>query len=98
VTLDPPLGTDEVRALGRELNRRFGGHTVQDVVDMETMPTDPLDALHTRAPRVIDQILALLRDRTPYVSGAINMIDHPEFWNMHTTRDLPRTFEQKEHL
>jgi len=24
-------------------------HTVQDVVDMETMPSDPLDALHTRA-------------------------------------------------
>ena len=64
VTLDPPLGTDEVRALGRELNRRFGGHTVQDVVDMETMPSDPLDALHTRARGVIDQILALLRDRT----------------------------------
>ena len=98
VTLDPPLGTDEVRALGRELNRRFGGHTVQDVVDMETMPTDPLDALHTRARGVIDQILALLRDRTLYVSGAINMLDQPEFWNIDTTRELLRTFEQKEHL
>src|SRR5881296_2888005 len=98
LAVDPPLGTDEVRALGRELNRRFGGHTVQDVVDMETMPTDPLDALHTRARGVIDQILALLRDRTLYVSGAINMLDQPEFWNIDTTRELLRTFEQKEHL
>src|SRR5207244_13255234 len=53
VTLDPPLGTDEVRALGRALNRRFGSHTVQDVVDMDTMPTDPLADLHTRPPRRI---------------------------------------------
>src|SRR3989442_13160697 len=97
-TLDPPLGADEVRAIGRELNRRFGSHTVQDVVDMETMPNDPLDALHTRARGVIDQILALLRDRTLYVSGAINMLDQPEFWNIDTTRELLRTFEQKEHL
>ena len=37
-----------VRAIGRELNRRYSGRTVQDVVDMETEPSDPLDALHTR--------------------------------------------------
>src|SRR5438445_9135776 len=46
VTLDPPLAADEVRAVGRELNRRYGGHTVQDVLDMEAAPTDPLEALH----------------------------------------------------
>src|SRR2546425_1184403 len=51
VTLDPPLGIEEVRAIGRELNRRYSGRTVQDVVDMETEPSDPLDALHTRRRR-----------------------------------------------
>jgi heat-inducible transcriptional repressor len=98
VTLEPPLAPEEVRAVGRELNRRYSGHTVQDVVDMETAPSDPLDALHTRASGVIDQIVALLRGRTLYVSGAINMLDHPEFWNIDTTRELLRTFEQKERL
>jgi heat-inducible transcriptional repressor len=98
VTLEPPLAPEEVRAVGRELNRRYSGHTVQDVVDMETAPSDPLDTLHTRASGVIDQIVALLRGRTLYVSGAINMLDHPEFWNIDTTRELLRTFEQKERL
>jgi len=98
VTLDPPLATEEVRAIGRELNRRYSGRTVQDVIDMETVPADPLDALHTRAPGVIEQIVTQLRGRTLYVSGAINMLDHPEFWNIDTTRELLRTFEQKERL
>src|SRR2546428_6156670 len=98
VTLDPPLAADEVRAVGRELNRRYGGHTVHDGLDMETAPSDPLDALHTRTRDVIQQIVALLRGRTLYVSGAINMLDHPEFWNIHTTPERLRTFEQKERL
>jgi heat-inducible transcriptional repressor len=98
VTLDPPLATEEVRAIGRELNRRYSGRTVQDVIDMETAPADPLDAPHTRAPGVIEQIVTQLRGRTLYVSGAINMLDHPEFWNIDTTRELLRTFEQKERL
>ena len=98
VTLEPPLGADEVRAIGRELNRRYSGRTVQDVVDMEAEPRDPLDALHTRARAVTEQIVAVLRGRTLYVSGAINMLDHPEFLNLETTRELLRTFEQKERL
>ncbi len=98
VTLEPPLSPDEVRTIGRELSRRFGGRTVEQIVDMESAPSDPLDALHTRARAVTDQIVALLNGRTLYVSGAINMLDHPEFWDIETTRDLLRTFEQKERL
>src|SRR6185503_9487323 len=98
ITLDPPLGPDEVRALGRELTRRFRDRTVQEIVQMEQAPDDPLDALHTRARAVTDQIVGMLRGRTLYVSGAINMLDHPEFWDIETTRQLLRTFEQKEQL
>jgi heat-inducible transcriptional repressor len=98
VTLAPPLSPDEVRAIGRELSRRFGGRTVEQIVDMESAPSDPLDALHTRARAVTEQIVSVLKGRTLYVSGAINMLDHPEFWDIETTRDLLRTFEQKERL
>jgi heat-inducible transcriptional repressor len=98
ITLDPPLVADEVRKIGRELSRRFQGRTVEDIVEMEKSPDDPLDELHTRARDVMDQILALLRGRTLYISGAINMLDHPEFWDIETTRALLRTFEQKERL
>ena len=65
---------------------------------MEAEPRDPLDTLHTRARAVIEQIVTVLRGRTLYVSGAINMLDHPEFLNLETTRELLRTFEQKERL
>ena len=98
VTLDPPLAADEVRAVGRALTRRFAGRTVQEVVEMEAAPSDPLDTLHTRARAVTEQIVSLLRGRTLYVSGAINMLDHPEFWDIETTRELLRTLEHKERL
>src|SRR5262245_35360163 len=98
ITLDPALAGDEVRKIGRELSRRFQGRTVENVVEMEESPEDPLDELHTRARNVMEQILTLLRGRTLYVSGAINMLDHPEFWDIETTRALLRTFEQKERL
>ncbi|HEU5322052.1 MAG TPA: HrcA family transcriptional regulator, partial [Methylomirabilota bacterium] len=98
VTLEPPLSADEVRAIGRELTRRFRNRTVQEIVDMERAPEDPLDTLHTRAAAVTEQIVAMLRGRTLYVSGAINMLDHPEFWDLEATRTLLRTFEQKERL
>jgi heat-inducible transcriptional repressor len=98
ITLDPPLVADEVRKIGRELTRRFRGRTVEDIVEMEKSPDDPLDELHTRAWDITEQILALLRGRTLYISGAINMLDHPEFWDIETTRTLLRTFEQKERL
>jgi len=98
VTLDPPLGADAVRGIGRELTRRFAGLSVEEVVESESAPSDPLDELHTRARSVTEQIVALLRGCTLYVSGAINMLDHPEFLNLETTRELLRTFEQKERL
>jgi heat-inducible transcriptional repressor len=98
ITLQAPLGPEEVRALGRELTRRFRDRTVQEIVEMEQTPDDPLDTLHTRARAVTEQIVGMLRGRTLYVSGAINMLDHPEFWDIETTRQLLRTFEQKERL
>jgi heat-inducible transcriptional repressor len=71
---------------------------VASIVEMETAPADPLDELHTRARAITDQVLDMLRGRTLYISGAINMLDHPEFWDLETTRELLRTFEQKERL
>jgi heat-inducible transcriptional repressor len=98
ITLDPPLADDEVRAIGRELTRRFRDRTVQEIVEMEQAPADPLDTLHTRARAVTEQIVGMLRGRTLYVSGAINMLEHREFRDLEATRHLLRTFEQKEQL
>jgi heat-inducible transcriptional repressor len=98
IVLDHPLSHEEARAIGRELTRRFRERSVQEIVAMERAPDDPLDALHTRERAVTEQIVAMLRGRTLYVSGAINLLDHPEFWDIEQTRALLRTFEQKEQL
>lgn len=98
VTLDPPPGADETRALGRELSRRFGGRTVEEILAMEAAPADPLDTLHTRWRPITEEVVAMLSGRTLYISGATNMLDHPEFGDIATTRELLRTFERKERL
>jgi heat-inducible transcriptional repressor len=98
IATDPPLPPDEIRAIGRELTRRFRDRTVEEIVEMESAPADPLDALHTRARGVTEQIVGMLRGRTLYVSGAINMLDHPEFWDIEQTRALLRTFEHQVRL
>jgi heat-inducible transcriptional repressor len=98
LTPDPPMTDEEVRQIGRQLTRRFGGHSVKDILDMESAPDDPLDTLHTRARAVTEQIVTMLRGRTLYVTGALNMLDHPEFLDIDATRNLLRAFEQKERL
>ena len=98
IVLDPPLAAEEARNIGRELTRRFRDRSVEEIVAMESAPTDPLDALHTRARGVTEQIVSMLRGRTLYVSGAINILDQPEFWDIEQMRALLRTFEQKERL
>ena len=98
VSGEAPLGPDDVRNVGRELSRRFRDRTVQDIIDMEAAPADPLDELHTRARGLTEQVLSMLRGRTLYVSGAMNILDHREFWDLETTRELLRTFEEKERL
>ena len=97
VTVDPPLRGTEVRDIGRELTRRFRDRSVTEIIDGASR-RDPLDPLHARAGGVVDQVYALLGGRTLYVSGAMNILDHPEFGDLESTRALLRMFEQKERL
>src|SRR5439155_861985 len=66
IALDPPLAAEEARAIGRELTRRFRDRSVEEIVDMENAPADPLDALHTRARGVAEQIGVVGPRRLPY--------------------------------
>lgn len=98
LALDPPLALEEQRRIARELTRRFHGRTVQEIIAMEAAPDDPLDTLHTRARLLTEQIVAMVRGRTLYITGAANMLDQPEFDDIETTRRLLRMFEQRERL
>ena len=55
--------------MGRSLTRRFRGKTFQAILDEVAAPADPLDPLWTRGRALLDQVVAVLRARTLYVSG-----------------------------
>jgi heat-inducible transcriptional repressor len=89
---------DDLREIGRALTRRYRGKTFREIVDDVAAPADPLEPLWTRSGSLLEQIAALLRDRTLYVSGATNMLDHPDLSDVSTMRSLLLAFEEKAQL
>ena len=98
ITPLPRPGVEELREIGRTLTRRYRGKTFQAILDDIERPADPLDPLWTRSRGVLDQIVGLLRDRNLYISGAINVLDHPDFSDVATMRGLLKAFEDKARL
>ncbi|HUM16069.1 MAG TPA: heat-inducible transcriptional repressor HrcA [Candidatus Nitrosotalea sp.] len=98
LTAAPRGGIEELREMGRALTRRFRGKTFQEILDELTRPADPLEPLWTRGRDVLDELVALLRDRTLYISGATNMLDHPDLSDTTTLRSMLRAFEDKARL
>ncbi len=98
ITVEARLVPDDLRELGRTLTRRYRGKTFQEIVDDLAAPVDPLDPLWTRDRPILDQVATLLRARTLYISGAINMLDHPDLSDVATMRGLLRAFEEKARL
>src|SRR5215475_654209 len=98
ITPMPRPGLEELREIGRTLTRRYRGKTFQTILDDIERPNDPLDPLWTRYRSLLDQIGGLLRDRNLYISGAINVLDHPDFSDVGTMRGLLKAFEDKARL
>jgi heat-inducible transcriptional repressor len=94
----PRPGSEELREIGRTLTRRYRGKTFQAILDDVERPADPLDPLWTRHRSLLEQIGGLLRDRNLYISGAINVLDHPDFSDVGTMRGLLKAFEDKARL
>jgi heat-inducible transcriptional repressor len=95
VSLSTRIPGDELREIGRSLTRRYRGKTFRQILDDMAAPADPLDPLWTRSGSILEQIIALLRDRTLYLSGATNMLDHPDLSDVGTMRSLLQAFEEK---
>ncbi len=98
LSVEPVMAPEDLREVGRQLTKRFRGKTFREILDEGVAPSDPLDPLRTQTGSVVDQVFSLLRDRTLYVSGAINILDHPEFWEIETMRTLLKVFEEKARL
>jgi len=95
VSLSPRIPGDDLREIGRSLTRRYRGKTFRQILDDVAAPADPLDPLWTRSGSLLEQIVSLLRDRTLYLSGATNMLDHPDLSDVGTMRSLLQAFEEK---
>lgn len=98
LSLESRVVAEDLWEIGRQLTRRFRGRTFQEILEELSAPADPLDPLRARAGTLVDQVFSLLRDRTLYIGGAINILDHPEFWDIETMRNLLRAFEEKDRL
>ncbi|MBI4561900.1 MAG: heat-inducible transcription repressor HrcA [Candidatus Rokubacteria bacterium] len=98
LTLESRVAPDDLRELGRQLTRRFRGRTFQEILEEVAAPPDPLDPLYARMGTLVTQIFSTLREQSLYVGGAINILEHPEFWDIATMRMILRTFEEKERL
>jgi heat-inducible transcriptional repressor len=99
LTPDERVAGDDVREIGRALTRRYRGKTLQEILDDMAAPADPLDPLWTRSSRsIIEQVNALLRARTLYISGATNMLDHPDLTDVGAIKGLLKAFEEKARL
>jgi heat-inducible transcriptional repressor len=92
------LAAEELREIGRALTRRYRGKTFRQILDDVRSPADPLDPLWTRSRSLLEQVIALLRDRTLYVSGATNFLNHPDFSDVSTMRSLLQALEEKAQL
>ena len=98
LTQEPRVPPDDLRELGRVLTRRFRGRTFQEILEEVVSPPDPLDPLYARMGPLVRQIFSTLRDRSLYVGGAINILEHREFWDIGTMRAILHAFEEKERL
>ncbi len=98
LSVEARVSPDDVRDIGRALSRRYRSKTFQDILDDMAAPADPLDPLWTRNRSLVEQVQALLRARTLYISGAINVLDHPDLSDVGSVRRLLGAFEEKARL
>ena len=94
----PRVSAEELREVGRAFGRRYRGQTFAQILNDIAAPADPLDPLWTRTRSLLDQIAAVFRERTLYLSGATHILDHPDLSDVATVRPLLRAFEEKARL
>ncbi|HLC42194.1 MAG TPA: heat-inducible transcriptional repressor HrcA [Methylomirabilota bacterium] len=96
ITLPASASTERLVDLARSFTGLYGGKAFQEILDRP--PLQPGDAASGSDAEIINQVLSMLRDRNLYIGGAINILDHPEFWDLSSMRAVFRTFEEKREL
>lgn len=98
--LDESVSAAELREVARVLTARYGGLTFQDIrtqLGEVVLPADT-DRLERLAAALARKAFASLWDKNLYYSGAMNILDQPEFADIGAMKAILRTFEEKRQL
>jgi heat-inducible transcriptional repressor len=100
LSLDEAVKPAELREIARVLTDRYGGLSFQDIrtrVSDVAVPADA-DRLERLSAALARKAFASLWDRNLFYSGAIELLDQPEFAHIPAMKAILRTFEEKRQL
>ncbi|HEV8677031.1 MAG TPA: heat-inducible transcriptional repressor HrcA [Methylomirabilota bacterium] len=100
LTLEESVSPAELAEVARLLTEEYSGRSFQEIRDRVTDATVPADAdrLARLCTVLARKVFASLWDRNLYYSGAMNILDQPEFADIATMKAILRTFEEKRQL
>ncbi len=100
LTLEESVTPAELREIARVLTDRYGGLSFQEIrarLGDTTLPVDA-DRIARLSAIIARKAFASLWDKNLFYSGAINILDQPEFGDIAAMRAILRTFEEKRQL
>jgi heat-inducible transcriptional repressor len=100
LTLDEPVSAAELREVARVLSERYAGLAFQEIrarLTDTTLPADS-DRIERLSAVLARKAFASLWDKNLFYSGAMNILDQPEFSDITAMRAILRTFEEKRQL
>lgn len=100
LTLEESVSTAELREVARVLTERYGGLSFQEIrarLGDTGVPADA-DRIVRLSAVLARKAFASLCDRNLFYSGAMNILDQPEFADIAAMRAILRTFEEKRQL
>jgi len=100
LTLDESVTSAELTEVARVLTERYGGLSFQEIRSRLGDAPAPADAdrIGRLAAVLARRVFAALWDKNLYYSGAMNILDQPEFADITTMKAILRAFEEKRQL
>ncbi|MGH9262870.1 MAG: heat-inducible transcriptional repressor HrcA, partial [Acidimicrobiales bacterium] len=100
LTLDEAVKPADLREIARVLTERYGGLSFQEIrtrVSDTAVPAD-VDRVERLSATLARKAFASLWDKNLFYSGAIELLDQPEFAHIPAMKAILRTFEEKRQL
>ncbi len=100
LTLEETISPAELHEVARILTDRFGGLSFQEIRARLTDTAVPADAerIERLSTLLARKVFASLWDKNLFYSGAMNILDQPEFADISAMKAILRTFEEKHQL